>query len=565
LGKTVAELLSQNISNAASIIKTWSALVYNVKAYGAKGDGITNDALAIQAAINAASAAGGGTVFFPAGTYLIASQLNVPSFVVLEGASSNASVLVGNFAGFILKFNYIYNEVRNLKIKGHTTTQGSAVAKGIDMEATPHHWNLDNVRFENLIQAFSVKGGYMGTIKDVYVTNCGDAATYACFLGTQTAGGYETNNVNYTNFHIEGAAAWPGKGLYIANLDHSFHGLHLEYITVPDAFTSDAKGVVIDGLYVEHHTTTADNQLTFNQQAVVNGGLINGKVNTNKRVVFNGTNFYVSQDVVNKTFNNCIFADNRMVGDISTVGINEFGLNNRGELVELLTNSGTFEEWGIGFSGDTNLRATGLNNSSRTIVITNTAGEFYTGTRGLKVTKVADAGNGGSVAFKFPIDFFNASDELYAWAIVKVPTGQTIQCSFGLGSVSFGNPERLMPLSSANASNWTLAIVGPFLPASDYVTFNINKVGGGAPPNGEYFLVDSFGVCKNGISFENLLKRSAKELEKYRYATAAPTTGTWAQGDKVFNASPAASGYEGWVCVTAGTPGTWKGFGQIQA
>jgi hypothetical protein len=42
---------------------------------------------------------------------------------------------------------------------------------------------------------------------------------------------------------------------------------------------------------------------------------------------------------------------------------------------------------------------------------------------------------------------------------------------------------------------------------------------------------------------------------------------TWKVGDKVY-ADPSvvtAGGYEGWVCVTAGTPGTWKGFGPIAA
>lgn len=51
----------------------------------------------------------------------------------------------------------------------------------------------------------------------------------------------------------------------------------------------------------------------------------------------------------------------------------------------------------------------------------------------------------------------------------------------------------------------------------------------------------------------------------HSYGTVAPTTGTWAVGDIVYNTSPAASGYIGWVCVTSGTPGTWKGFGLIQA
>jgi hypothetical protein len=39
--------------------------------YGATGDGTTDDTLAIQAAIDAAEGAGGGTVFFPEGKYLI--------------------------------------------------------------------------------------------------------------------------------------------------------------------------------------------------------------------------------------------------------------------------------------------------------------------------------------------------------------------------------------------------------------------------------------------------------------------------------------------------------------
>lgn len=43
---------------------------YNVKDYGAKGDGKTTDSNAINAAIEAAAEKGGGTVFLPAGTYL---------------------------------------------------------------------------------------------------------------------------------------------------------------------------------------------------------------------------------------------------------------------------------------------------------------------------------------------------------------------------------------------------------------------------------------------------------------------------------------------------------------
>jgi hypothetical protein len=47
------------------------------------------------------------------------------------------------------------------------------------------------------------------------------------------------------------------------------------------------------------------------------------------------------------------------------------------------------------------------------------------------------------------------------------------------------------------------------------------------------------------------------------YASAAPTEGAWRAGDILYNIAPAAGGYVGWVCVAAGSPGTWRGFGAI--
>lgn len=43
-----------------------------------------------------------------------------------------------------------------------------------------------------------------------------------------------------------------------------------------------------------------------------------------------------------------------------------------------------------------------------------------------------------------------------------------------------------------------------------------------------------------------------------RFGTAAPTAGTWAVGDTIFNSAPASGDPFGWRCTTAGTPGTWE-------
>lgn len=47
------------------------------------------------------------------------------------------------------------------------------------------------------------------------------------------------------------------------------------------------------------------------------------------------------------------------------------------------------------------------------------------------------------------------------------------------------------------------------------------------------------------------------------WGTAAPVAGAWLVGDTIHNTAPAASGYMGWTCTTAGSPGTWKGFGAV--
>jgi len=51
--------------------------------------------------------------------------------------------------------------------------------------------------------------------------------------------------------------------------------------------------------------------------------------------------------------------------------------------------------------------------------------------------------------------------------------------------------------------------------------------------------------------------------KRVRYASAAPTSGAWVQGEIVFNSSPSAGGDVGWVCTASGSPGVWKTFGVI--
>src|SRR5688572_2517572 len=65
---------------------------YNIVSYGAKGDGHTDDALAIQKAIDACSAAGGGRVVIPSGKTYLSGPFKLKSFVDFY-MEANAKIL----------------------------------------------------------------------------------------------------------------------------------------------------------------------------------------------------------------------------------------------------------------------------------------------------------------------------------------------------------------------------------------------------------------------------------------------------------------------------------------
>lgn len=71
---------------------------YNIREFGAKGDG-SDDLIAINAAITAANAIGGGVVVVPPGTFTHSAAITMKALVIIRGAGKTSSTFKSSHAG----------------------------------------------------------------------------------------------------------------------------------------------------------------------------------------------------------------------------------------------------------------------------------------------------------------------------------------------------------------------------------------------------------------------------------------------------------------------------------
>lgn len=200
----------------------------NVKQFGAKGDGITDDRKAIQDAIDYVASVGGGKVSFPKGIYLLNSlhpvhdaQLFITSSnITLEGVGHTLSKLkAGSYADSML-------------LLGHATsveaeiTRTSIIDLGFEGENKVKYnvrGNEKFVPFTNIVRSFFNKAiesnlllsPYLSTFDNVtcqfskigfnFAPKTGDIITSntfnSCYANVQTVSGYKMTNLTYSTFN----------------------------------------------------------------------------------------------------------------------------------------------------------------------------------------------------------------------------------------------------------------------------------------------------------------------------------------------------------------------------
>lgn len=163
----------------------FSASGIDARSFGAVGDGVANDAPAIQKALDAASAAGGESVFISNGTFMLGATLSVPANTTLRGMGA-ASVLKLMAAVNAPAVSLVGSRAKvcDLKIDGNRAAQtGSLVSKGVTMDA-------DNTTVDNCIITSIAAAGIDATdCSKLVITNndLSDLAYIGIFVHTSAA------------------------------------------------------------------------------------------------------------------------------------------------------------------------------------------------------------------------------------------------------------------------------------------------------------------------------------------------------------------------------------------
>lgn len=178
LNRVSSSMVQHGTKHLDTILSSLSRQALDVTAFGAQGNGNADDTSAVQAAIDAAAAAGGGIVHLPAGIYRITAALTMTaSNIVLRGEGA-ASVLKAGAASI------------NIVEIGDGT-------------ANPNNSVVDSLRFtaESVMDvgthAIIVRNGHNITVRNVRLDGYG-----TLYNGIRLVGGAQQYIYNVENFEI---------------------------------------------------------------------------------------------------------------------------------------------------------------------------------------------------------------------------------------------------------------------------------------------------------------------------------------------------------------------------
>lgn len=540
----------------------------NVLDYGADSTGATDSTLAIQAAINA-----GEAVFFPVGSYLISSTISIPSTCKNIFAASQTVTITLNqpsTPAFVDGDPVNGFEISGINFVGSAISTSGPSSVGVAFfNGAPSNIKITNCSFDNFNTGVYVKNGQFIAISNclfenmIYIPSIGSQGYGVLMEATSFTKIYSNTfltTVQRHHLYINPGPlgiGWPNSIDHIIENNQFYSDPLSDYITgfewslmlvslqnvniVGNSFFGGMGHIALDGNPTLNNApaTVADNVFS-NVNIVANifrkvlkGDASNSSIICGLSCTLSGITVSSNTFVDNECENHISLAvvkggtisNNTINSGLTTARGIEIATSSAADIINVVGNTilNCFDSIFIGRSVTTIGAANILGNyiqaptGANTGIQTAKSSALCIQNNIVYMPSVATAGIyiiGGDTGYTLVVKnntIKGAVFGIYAGAGYTIPVWLSGNIIFGQSSLAIQNLTS-QPIISVQNNN----VVGN----------DINVV-----------------VC----------------------SSAAPTTGTWKAGDITWNLNPSPSGFIGFTCVTAGTPGTWKTFGAISA
>lgn len=637
--------------------------IFNVRDFGAVGDGITDDTDAIRNAVAAVNLVGSGTLFFPPGDYYIA-QYRITGGPDANGVENftftNCNGLVISGYGATINLNGSFNRsadsgttsyentivpfymvgctnfvIQGLEIDGNVedTTKGASVIEGpcwgiatsncqryvlkdlnvhslasdaiilgIDQLAADQQFSISNVKAwgnaRNALSIIQARGGLItdsefssAGLTNASGTGIGGYGYHAPRIGIDVEPDADTPTVDVKTGDLIflRCKLYNNQGLQFQAITTAIQNVMLSGCAVDVGTSTGTYSVVmaVDNGWLENNnfivkrmdltwsTNTGGRTICVNNRIQASGKGI-GALDDSQYVLVQGNWIICTQTAaitvgpIDIDCDGAIFADNYVFmpggavhntsGGINAVGLqNCLYVNNNTYQTDLSGSAGKY--WYVEYNGTTKITNENFASSTRF-----RPGSGSTWDNAVPYNKGTIASDVASSGYAFQAQNVGA----------RISLGDSDNYFYDNGFCleAKGNPydglatRNLFDSTITNRLNISARPNVYNATETDSVNIVAHKFTNGTTLTAASaaiagFYSDSAGTTKVAAIYPD--GSLGLNSNKIIFGSAAPVSGAWAQGDIVFNTGAAASGFVGWVCVVAGSPGTWKTFGAISA
>lgn len=320
-------------------------IAINVKQYGAKGDGVTDDSQAFQAVADYLLSIGGGTIFCPRGNYFFENTVTLYGICTLIGAGSDIAIITGALelpviitTSFLGVENWESSIIENITI---TRESGIIPAGSIGLDVgNAYQLKCRNVKVKRSAKGVNLHVYASGFfMEDCVVSSCADCYVHVtdrvqsnfsnCIFGGDTdvipnsiikiSGSVDT--IRFDNCQFNPTIAGVKYAVFFENYTNShvflfMSNCHIE--NVDHVFGSDESTPSINRILMSQNTVTLTQ--AYNKVFDVNDNTVLGEVILNGNIVTGKTSF-----INGKTIN---VSNNRLVGEVHFAGGSVVASNN---------------------------------------------------------------------------------------------------------------------------------------------------------------------------------------------------------------------------------------------